>query len=67
MHLDPSLIGDDIKILALIVFMSLYIFIVKLFKFKMNLTPWLQREFCTITLPLEANQCKDYFNKALVQ
>ena len=67
MHLDPSLIGDDIKILALIVFMSLYIFILKLFKFGKNLTPWLKREVCTITLPLEENRCKDYFNKALAQ
>ncbi len=67
MHLDPSLLGDDIKIITISVFMILYIFIVKLFKFGKNLTPWLKREVCTITLPLEENRCKDYFNKALTQ
>jgi hypothetical protein len=67
MHLDPTLLGDDIKILALIVFMSFYIFIVKRFKFRKSFTPWLKREVCTITLPLEKNGCKDYFNKALAQ
>jgi hypothetical protein len=67
MHLDPSLIGDDIKILAISIFMILYIFIVKRFKFKMNLTPWLKREVCTIKLPLEANRCKEHLNKSLIQ
>jgi hypothetical protein len=67
MHLAPLLPGDDIKILTLIVFMSLYIFILKRFKFRRNITPWITSEVYTITLPVEENRCKDHFNKALAQ